>query len=132
VKNDSDKVRVINVWATWCGPCVAEFPELVTIHRMYRGRKFELVTISADDPANASDALAFLRKNQASTRNCIFQGENNYRLVEAVDKDWPGALPYTMVIEPGGKVIYRRRGEITPLDLRRAIVERLGRYYFQP
>jgi thiol-disulfide isomerase/thioredoxin len=132
VKNDSDKVRVINVWATWCGPCVAEFPELVTIHRMYRGRKFELVTISADNPANTADALAFLRKLQASTRNFIFQEENNYKLVDAVDKEWAGALPYTLVVEPGGRVIYRRQGELTPLDLRRAIVERLGRYYFQP
>src|SRR5882762_9612936 len=51
LKNNSDKLRLINIWATWCGPCEVEFPELVTINRMYRARDFELITISADDPA---------------------------------------------------------------------------------
>jgi peroxiredoxin len=130
LRNDSDKVRLVNVWATWCGPCVAEFPELVAMHRMYRGRKFELITISADDPSKADDALAFLKKQQASTRNFIFGHENRYRLVEAVDKEWPGALPYTLIVEPGGKVVYRQLGEFSALDLRKAVVGRLGRYYF--
>jgi thiol-disulfide isomerase/thioredoxin len=40
-KNDSAKLRLINVWATWCGPCVIEFPDLVTVNRMYRGRGLE-------------------------------------------------------------------------------------------
>jgi peroxiredoxin len=132
LRNDSDKVRLVNVWATWCGPCVAEFPELVTIHRMYRGRKFELITISADAPGQSAEALAFLRKQQASSRNFIFHEENKYKLVEAVDEKWPGALPHTLIVEPGGKVIYRQTGEFSPMDLRKAIVGRLGRYYFQP
>ena len=47
MKNNSGKLRLVNVWATWCGPCVIEMPELVNINRMYRGRAFEMVTISA-------------------------------------------------------------------------------------
>ena len=50
LKNHSDKLRLINVWATWCGPCVEEFPDFVTMNRMYRDRGFEFVSISADDP----------------------------------------------------------------------------------
>jgi thiol-disulfide isomerase/thioredoxin len=46
--NSSGKLRLINIWATWCGPCVAEFPDLVIIDRMYRGRPFEFISISAD------------------------------------------------------------------------------------
>jgi peroxiredoxin len=129
VRNDSKKVRLINVWATWCGPCVVEFPELITVHRMYRGRDFELITISADAPENKEAALAFLKKQQASTRNYIFSIENKYKLVDAVDKDWPGSLPYTILVEPGGKIIYRVLGELSPLDLKKAVVERVGRYY---
>ena len=49
-KNDSGKFRLINFWATWCAPCVAEFPEFITINRMYRQRDFELVTIALNDP----------------------------------------------------------------------------------
>jgi thiol-disulfide isomerase/thioredoxin len=50
LKNNTDKLRLINVWATWCGPCVREFADLVVINRMYRGRDFEFISISADDP----------------------------------------------------------------------------------
>ena len=130
MRNDSGKVRLVNVWATWCGPCIVEFPELVSIHRMYRGRNFELVTISADLPEKSDEALAFLRKQQASSRNYIFQLDDKYKLVEALDKEWPGALPFTVIVEPGGKILYRQLGEFSSLDLRKAIVARLGRYYF--
>jgi len=129
VRNASKKLRLINVWATWCGPCVVEFPELVTINRMYRGREFEFVTISADAPENKDQALAFLKKQQASSSNYIFSIDDKYKLVEGVDKEWPGALPYTILVEPGGKVIFRVQGELSPLELKRAIVARLGRYY---
>ena len=56
-KNDTKKLLLVNLWATWCGPCVAELPELVTMNRMYRGRNFQLVTISLDDLAKREDAL---------------------------------------------------------------------------
>ena len=50
IKNKTDKLRLINVWATWCGPCVNELPSFVTINRMYRRRDFEFITVSADNP----------------------------------------------------------------------------------
>jgi peroxiredoxin len=129
VRNDSKKLRLVNVWATWCGPCVVEFPELITINRMYRGREFELITISADAPEKKDEALTFLSKQQASSKNYLFNIDNKYALMEAVDKEWAGALPYTLVIEPGGKILYRVMGEFSPLDLKKAIVGSLGRYY---
>ncbi len=130
MKNNSKKVRLVNIWATWCGPCIVEFPELITANRMYRGREFELVTISADLPEKREEALAFLKKQQASSKNYIFSGSSKYKLADAVDKEWQGALPYTVLIEPGGKIIYRVTGELSSLELKQAIVGRLGRYYF--
>ncbi len=129
MKNDSDKLRLINVWATWCGPCVIEFPELVTIHRMYRHRDFELVTISADPMGKKDKVHEFLKKNEASMRNYIFSGKNNYQLVESLDKEWLGALPYTVIVKPGGDVIFRSMEPIDPLEVKRKIVSVLGRVY---
>jgi peroxiredoxin len=129
VKNSSDKLRLLNVWATWCGPCVVEFPELIEINRMYRNREFEMVTLSADSPDKKDQALAFLKKQEASTKNYIFNSEDKYRLIEAVDKEWPGSIPYTLLIAPGGKIILRKKEMIDPLELKEAIVEYLGRYY---
>jgi thiol-disulfide isomerase/thioredoxin len=128
-KNDSAKLRLINVWATWCGPCVIEFPDLVTINRMYRARGFEVVTVSADPPEKRDAALAFLKEKQASTRNFVFETGDPYAMIDAVDVLWQGALPHTMLVAPGGKVIYRSEGAFEPLALRKAIVRYLGRYY---
>jgi peroxiredoxin len=127
--NDSKKLRLVNVWATWCGPCVTEFPELVTIHRMYRGRPFEVVTISADSPDKKDAALAFLKDKQASTRNLLHEAGDPYKLIDLVDAQWQGALPYSMLVAPGGKVIWRGQGPFEPLKLRQTIVGWLGRYY---
>jgi len=129
VKNDSKKLRLINVWATWCGPCLTEFPELVSIHRRYRKRDFELITISADPEEQEEQALSFLNKEHASCRNYRFVGQNEYVLAEAVDEKWQGPLPYTLLVAPGGKILYRKQGELEPLALRRAIVGYLGRVY---
>jgi len=129
-KNEGGKkLRMINVWATWCGPCVIEFPDLVSIHRIYRGRDFEVVTVNADDPGKREKALEFLKTQQASTRNYAFDKGDPYALIEAVDPKWQGALPHTIVVAPGGEVIYRSEAAFETLKLRKAIVGWLGRYY---
>jgi thiol-disulfide isomerase/thioredoxin len=129
VKNQSDKYRLINVWATWCGPCVIEFPELVKMHRMYKGRNFEFVSLSADKPDVHDKVLNFLQQKNAALTNYHFNSADIYALIDAVDPEWPGALPHTILVAPGGEVIYRHTGLIDPLELRKVIVEILGRYY---
>ncbi|HEY2945602.1 MAG TPA: redoxin domain-containing protein [Vicinamibacteria bacterium] len=129
-KNDSTKLRLINVWATWCGPCVVEFPELVTINRMYRGRAFEVVTISADPAPLRGDVEKFLKDKQASTRNYMgSESDDHDAMINALDPEWQGELPHTMLVAPGGRVVYRTRGAFDPLALKKAIVGYIGRYY---
>jgi thiol-disulfide isomerase/thioredoxin len=131
VRNKTEKLRVINVWATWCGPCVTEFPELIDMNRMYRRRDFEFISISADEPSKRAKALQFLQKAEASNTNYIFNIDDKYKLIEAIDPKWQGALPYTLVVEPGGKIIYSKEGPIDPQELKTTIVNdpTIGRYY---
>ncbi|HYN04251.1 MAG TPA: redoxin domain-containing protein [Vicinamibacteria bacterium] len=124
------KLRLVNVWATWCGPCVIEFPDIVSLNRIYRGREFEVVTVNADEGSNREKALEFLKTQQASTRNVAFDKGDPYALIEAVDPKWQGALPHTIVVAPGGEVIYRSEGAFDTLKLRKAIVGWLGRYFY--
>jgi len=131
LKNSSDKLRLINVWATWCGPCVEEFPEFVTMNHMYRDRGFEFVSISADDPSRKNQALKFLQREEASGPNFIFTTDDKYKLIESVDPKWEGALPYTILVEPGGKVVYAHQGIIDPEELKKIIFDdpMIGRVY---
>jgi peroxiredoxin len=128
-RNDTKQLLVINVWATWCGPCVAELPEFVTMNRMYRGREFRLVTISLDEPEKRDAALKVLRDNHVSATNFLARTEDRDKFADALDKEWPGPIPYTLVIAPGGKVLHRKAGSIDPLEVRRVIVGHLGRTY---
>lgn len=128
LKNDGINYKLINVWATWCGPCVTEFPEFVDMNRMYRNREFEMISISMDELNRKPNALNFLVKKQASMKNYIFKGDK-YAFIEGLDKKWEGSLPYTLFIAPGGKIIYGKQGLIEPLELKKIIAENIGRIY---
>jgi len=131
VKNNSDKLRLINVWATWCGPCTVEFPDFITLSRIYKQRDFEFISISADEAENKDRALKFLKTNQSSGANYLFTGDNKYKLIEAIDSAWQGALPYTLLVEPGGRIVYARQGAIDAEELRKIIFNDpfIGRLY---
>ena len=120
------KVRLINVWATWCGPCVAEFDELIEQNLRFRHRDFELVTLAAQFPDEEPKVLKFLQGHHAATRNLIYATTDKYACIEALDPEWGGALPYTLLVGPDGKVLYRETGGIDFLALRRAIVPALN------
>jgi len=129
VKNDTKKLLLINVWATWCGPCVAELPEFVTMNRMYRRRPFQLVTINLDDPQKDDETLKVLKEKHVAATNYRSAIKDRDRFADLLDKDWPGPVPYTLLIEPGGKVLYRKSGAVEPLAVKRAIADYLGRTY---
>ncbi len=125
-KGNPEKFRLINFWATWCAPCLAEFHEFVTINRMYRHREIELVTVSMNRPDEQKQVLAFLRKQQASMKNLIFASPERDKLIDSFDPEWQGEVPYTLLLSPEGKVVYSEKGSIDPLTLKRTIVRVLN------
>ena len=129
VANRTDKLRLVNVWATWCNPCLEELPEFVTVNRMYRGRKFEMVTVSADDVDRIDFAKRVLEKTNVSCRNVLFNSGNRDELLETLDPQWEGGMPYTVLIAPGGKVVFRKQGQIDPVKLKQVIADRVGRTF---
>ncbi len=128
---ESGKLRLINVWATWCGPCVLEYPEFIVLQRMYGGRDFEFVSISADKPEAKEKAHKFLKEKASAVDNYIYHKDDKYALIEAVDSDWNGALPYTLLVDDKGEKMWSHQGEVDFLELKRVIVdhEKIGRVY---
>jgi len=121
VANDTPKLLLINVWATWCGPCLTELPEFVTMNRMYRDGNFELVTISGDAPDANAKVLAALQERHVAARNYIFSSTDMDALANALDATWPGGFPYTILVAPGGQIIQRQMGAIDSMKLRKVI-----------
>jgi peroxiredoxin len=143
-KNGTKKVRLFNVWATNCGPCVAEFPELVKTSRKFGLRDFELITISTDDPKDAARVKAFLEKRGAglldklkptlqaegrTTNSYIFSDPDTNALVKALDPEWAGPIPHTVLVGTNGEILWRHNGVVNGEELRAKVLEHMGRYY---
>lgn len=131
LKNNSDELLLVNFWATWCGPCIIEYPEFITIERMYGARDFHFVSISMDSPDQLNKALKFLKSKESAVPNYLMDTNDKYEVINVVGEEWDGSLPITLLIEPGGKIAYHVSGTIQPLALRKAIVDHpmIERYY---
>jgi peroxiredoxin len=128
-KNETENFRLVNVWSTTCAPCITELPQFVTANRMYRGRHFELITLTLDPPDRKEAALKVLQKNHVSATNYIFHSDDRDELAESLDAEWQGPVPYTILIAPGGEIVKRWKDEIDPAELKAEISTRLGKTY---
>ena len=143
-KNGTKKVRLFNVWATWCAPCVAEFPELVKTSRKFGLRDFELITISTDEVSDVGKVKAFLEKQGAglvgklkatladegrTTNSYLFTGADTRDLMNALDPEWPGGIPHSVLVAPDGSILWRHTGSVDGEELRARVLEYMGPYY---
>jgi peroxiredoxin len=144
-QNGTGKLRLFNVWATWCAPCVEEFPELVKTSRKFGLRDFELITISLDDPKRDAAVKTFLEEQNAilppklkptlakegrTTNHYLYQGSNTADLNAALDPEWQGPVPYTVLVGTDGSVLKRWHSPISDGEaLRNDILEIMGRFY---
>jgi peroxiredoxin len=143
-KNGTKKLRLFNVWSTTCAPCKAEFPELVTTARKFGMRDFEMITISLDDPKDAARAKEFLEKQGAglldrlkpslkaegrTTNSYLFAGADANELIVALDPEWPGAMPHTVLVAQDGSIVWRHNGAVDGDELRAKILEVMGAFY---
>ncbi|HEU5060313.1 MAG TPA: TlpA disulfide reductase family protein, partial [Kofleriaceae bacterium] len=104
------KVVVMNLWATWCGPCVAEFPHLVELHRTYAARGVEFVLLSIDEDAARARVLETWKKHALPFTLWL-----DFEETAAIAFASP-SIPVTLILDRRGTVRFRRNGKITADD----------------
>lgn len=137
--NPEKKMLLVSFWATWCGSCIHEFPDLEDTFRMYSLRDFDLVTVSANMPDEKDSVLRMLEKMHATSRNLLFDSNDTAALQRAFNPAWESAVPYTVLIAPDGRILYEKQGSVDILELRRTILAKLpsdyegfNRYWSEP
>ena len=103
VEEPDAPLLLVNVWATWCAPCVAEFPDLVRLGREFAGRGLRVVFISADFEENVSAALEFLREQGVGSVSYRKTGPDE-AFIDALSDEWSGALPGTFLFRDGERI----------------------------
>jgi peroxiredoxin len=127
--NPTGKTLLVSFWATWCGSCIHEFADFQDTFRMYSVRDLELVTVSANMPDEKTTVQHYLEKMHATSRNLLFASEDTAALQAAFDPEWQSAVPYTVLIAPDGKILYKRQGTVDMLELRRTILAQVVTEY---
>ncbi len=125
-KNDS--IYVINFWATFCKPCVAEIPGFIKITDKYKDQKVKLLLVSLDLPSYYPDKIAaFATKNNFTTNIAWLEETNADYFCPMIDKSWGGSIPATIIVN--SKTGYRKffesemKGEAFEKELKKAIAE---------
>jgi thiol-disulfide isomerase/thioredoxin len=118
------KVVVLNLWATWCVPCLREIPDLVALEKEFAARGVTLVGLGMDDPgALAEQVEPFRRKNFPAFRTWVRSEPDMDALVSVVDPAWNEILPTTYLIGRDGKVAKKIQGKRTLEQFRELILE---------
>lgn len=98
IHNASDTVYVVNFWATWCKPCVAELPEFEKLHTQYKDSMVKVLMVSLDFKEDMTGKLIpFLRKNNYTTDIVLLDEVNGNSFINQVSEKWSGAIPATLI-----------------------------------
>lgn len=127
--NPTKHMLLVSFWATWCGSCIDEFADFQDTYQMYKVRDFDLVTVAANMPDEKNSVLKMLEKQHATSRNLLFASDDTAALQKAFDPEWESAVPYTVLIDADGKILYKRIGSVDILELRRTILANLPSDY---
>ena len=125
LSNYAGKVLLVNLWATWCGPCRLETPELVKLNKEFRSQGLEVIGLSTENPDESADQVREFVQNYKVDYRVGWSGSQvAVELMQGRD-----AIPQSFVISRSGRIVKRFVGfnaSATPDQIREAIQEALN------
>src|SRR5690606_11419898 len=101
LKDSSDTLKVVNFWATWCAPCIAEMPHFVRAQEAYQNKKVKFIYVSLDFSKNKDNVLKVAAKKGLKGNLLLLKDDPN-SYVNKIDPDWEGQIPITLVVSADG------------------------------
>lgn len=124
VADKKGSVVLLNMWATWCEPCVEEFPDIIMLHNKYKDKGLEVITVSFDFVPSVADS--FLAAQKTNFTNYLkSQEQDEHYFIIGIDEDWYGALPATWLFDRNGERRYLVQDRFETEELEKKIVELL-------
>lgn len=109
LKTDTDKIYVVNFWATWCAPCIKELPYLESINENYHDRGVEVLLVSLDFPKKYDSHLKpFIKKHELKSKVIALDDMDSNTWVPAISPDWSGAIPATLIFSKDKRQFYEQ------------------------
>jgi thiol-disulfide isomerase/thioredoxin len=122
VKAQKGRAVVVNFWATWCEPCVKEFPDFVALAR--ERKDVAVISVTIDDKADRPAVEDFLKKQKPPFPVYIKADGNDEAFINGIDPKWSGAVPLTIVYDAAGQRTYFDERELTREQLEKLVPKR--------
>jgi thiol-disulfide isomerase/thioredoxin len=121
------KPLLVNFWATWCGPCREEYPDLVKIDKAYKPKGLEFITVTLDDIEDINTKVPeFLKSQKAEMPTFLLNTPEPGDAIALFGSNWSGALPATFLLNRKGEVVYKEFGPVKPAELTAAVEKALS------
>jgi len=112
IRAEGKPLTLLNIWATWCGPCKEELPDLLKLKKNYQAQGLHLVLVSADVKSKKSEAEAFLKSLGVDFLS-FFKGERDLSFIEGLNPKWQGAIPASVLYDSKGNILDSWHGSKT-------------------
>lgn len=105
----NDTTYVVNFWATWCKPCVAELPYFEQLYKKYKNRNVRLILVSLDfEKGLEQKLLPFIEKNELEGEVIVLQQKGMNDWIDKIDSTWSGSLPATIIYNQEKRRFYEK------------------------
>lgn len=109
LKIGGDSVLLVNFWATWCGPCVAELPVFNELSKHYSTQKLKILLVSLDMPDSLSALAHFVKKQKLLPEVVLLDAPDFNSWIDRVSPKWQGSLPATLILHKSKRELFERQ-----------------------